>query len=283
MCYPVRPRCRILDSKCNRSEWSSMPQNTASHCRQLLGVDDSGRRIECPGRGDRSGYCPKHYKQWRKSALLCDYPGCRNILTIPGNGPNARRIRGRRMSWWVAPEKFKTYALCRKHEVLHLRQDAEKLALNLSRLGQGVEAGGVAGQCWIWTEGPGKRTSDGYGRMVPEGSDDQFWPAHRVSWLLLNSTGWGHEQTRELAHRCNNRACINPAHLEPATRRGNAKDKARKSRGPSQRYWGAAAHNFAVKNNLPNPFPLRPVEHPWDDGLVVEPVTEYGTQVLRGT
>lgn len=255
-----------------------MPQISASNCREVVGADNAGRAVRCPEKGNRSGYCTKHYARWRKSALRCDYPGCSHLLTIPGHGPKAKRIRGRRMGW---PDG-KTYALCRRHEVLHLRLSQELHQINLSRLGQGASAGGADGQCWIWADGPGRRTDDGYGRMVPEGGGDQFWPAHRVSWLLLNSTGWGHSQARQLAHRCNNRACINPAHLEPATPRGNAKDKAKKSRGPSRRYWGATAHNFAVRNGLPNPFPLRELAHPWDDGLVVEPVTECGTQVLQG-
>lgn len=259
-----------------------MPQIPASNCREEVGKDDAGRTIRCPEKGDRSGYCPKHYARWRKSALRCDYPGCSRILTIPGNGPKAKRIRGRRMEWWIAEGKFKVYALCRKHEVLHLRQTPEMHRINLSRLGQGANAGGADGQCWIWTDGTSKRNDDGYGQMTPEGGWDQPWQAHRVSWLLLNSTGWGHTQAQQLAHRCDNRACINPAHLEPTTPRGNAKDKAKKSRRPSRQYWGAAAHNFAVRNGLPNPFPLRELVHPWDDGLVEESVTELGTQVLQG-
>lgn len=254
-----------------------MPQKPASNCRVKLSVDDRGRPVRCPGKGNRSGYCAKHYKQWRKAAARCEYPGCTNILTRPGHSPKSKRIRGRRMKW----SDGKTYALCRRHEVLHLRLSSDVQSINLSRLGQGAEAGGVDGQCWIWIDGVAKRTNEGYGRFVPEGGDNQFWPAHRVSWSLLNATGWGHTQGQELAHRCNVRACINPAHLDPATPCGNARDKGKKARGPSRRYWGPAAHNFAVKYGLPNPFPV-PLDNPWSDGLLVEPVTEYGMQLLQG-
>lgn len=257
-----------------------MPQKAASNCREVIARHGKGKAVRCQNIGNRSGYCPKHYKQWIKNVRRCDYEGCTNILTRPGNGPKSKRINGRRMRW---PDG-KVHALCRFHEVLHLRLTPSIEQLNLARLAQGIQPGGPNGECWIWSEGKGKHNDDTYPLMDPEGSNGDDWFTHRVSWYLLNSTGWGHSQSKQIAHRCNVRSCINPAHLEPATPTANAKDKTRKARSASRKYWGPAAHNFAVKNNLPNPFPLREWDksNPWDDGLVVEPVTEYGMPELQG-
>lgn len=61
--------------------------------------------------------------------------------------------------------------------------------------------------CWIWTGC--KRF--GYAILSVEG---HAWPAHRASYLaLIGSIPDG----LNLDHLCCNKACVNPAHLEPVT------------------------------------------------------------------
>ena len=65
--------------------------------------------------------------------------------------------------------------------------------------------------CWTWT---GSMSSDGYGRY--HWRDEQL--AHRVAyraWVGPIPPGM------TLDHLCRNRACVNPAHLEPVSLREN--------------------------------------------------------------
>lgn len=66
--------------------------------------------------------------------------------------------------------------------------------------------------CWNWV---GSTTPDGYGRAVVDGTR---WWAHRYAYTtIIGEIPSG----LVIDHLCRNRACCNPAHLEPVTHREN--------------------------------------------------------------
>ena len=72
------------------------------------------------------------------------------------------------------------------------------------------------GECWEWTA---SKDPAGYGRLNVgrvKTSDKRRWiGAHRIAYqLLVGPIPAG----LTLDHLCRNRACVNPAHLEPVTR-----------------------------------------------------------------
>ncbi|MGC4030231.1 MAG: HNH endonuclease [Tepidisphaeraceae bacterium] len=75
---------------------------------------------------------------------------------------------------------------------------------------------GVSGPCWQWTGTPDRK--DGYGAIKLNGKKQ--W-VHRVSFAVF------HEDRGEgmhIDHRCHNRLCINPAHLDARTATDNCTD-----------------------------------------------------------
>lgn len=84
----------------------------------------------------------------------------------------------------------------------------------------------VAGddECWLWT---GRPNGAGYGSMVLNGKTVM---AHRASWLI--HFGEIEEASARIVvmHKCDNRLCVNPHHLELGTHKDNTQDAMKKGR-----------------------------------------------------
>ncbi len=72
----------------------------------------------------------------------------------------------------------------------------------------------ITGTCWNWT---GSKNQGGYGRFSVLG---KHFVAHR--WLYEQLYG-AVDKKLDLDHLCRNRGCVNPAHLEPVTRKENCR------------------------------------------------------------
>ncbi len=75
-------------------------------------------------------------------------------------------------------------------------------------------------ECWIWQGShSGHGRGGGYGRMTFEGHQ---LAVHRAMATLVH--GYIHKK-QHVDHTCNNRLCVNPAHLEVVSQKENQRRK----------------------------------------------------------
>jgi hypothetical protein len=87
--------------------------------------------------------------------------------------------------------------------------------------------------CWNWT---GAVNAYGYGVITVGGRIGKQWKAHRYSWVYHNGTipeSDGPHGT-VVMHKCDNRLCVNPDHLELGSQADNVRDMDNKGRRRNQ-------------------------------------------------
>ena len=129
-----------------------------------------------------------------------------------------------------SPVRYRS--LCNKHLIRVQRHGTTEQRIAepgepLATLGEWVANRDRTTGCWEW---PYSTTSTGYGQVW---CNQEHWKAHRLAAHLDGRT----PGTLFVCHTCDNRRCVNPAHLFLGTVQDNTDDmmsKGRVSRGESR-------------------------------------------------
>lgn len=100
------------------------------------------------------------------------------------------------------------------------------------------------GACWLWT---GSTVNGGYGKISEGGVHGRLLLAHRVAFQIAN----GYEPTGMVVmHTCDNKLCVNPAHLVAGSQLDNIRDMDRKGRRVCNPVRGESHRNAKLSGPL---------------------------------